>query len=78
MTTPGSYPVGVGAASAAGLAAGAAKAPDEDDRRAVDDNWIHAEGELCAKCGRELTVSDFIRRSATGTWVHETCPSDDR
>jgi len=67
------FAIGEPAAAAGGRGA----APDfaRHDRGDADDNWVHAEGESCARCGAEITAKDFIRRSAGGGWVHEGCPS---
>jgi hypothetical protein len=74
--TLGGPVAGPGANFAAAGARIAGTAPDFAlrDRGDVDDNWVHAEGESCAKCGADLTPRDYIRRSARGGWVHERCP----
>jgi hypothetical protein len=53
-----------------------AHAPDfvRHDRGDADDNWAHAFGAPCARCGRLLEESDMVRRRGTGDWVHQSCP----
>jgi hypothetical protein len=43
------------------------------DRGPADEHWMHAFGQLCAKCGALMEEDDFARRRGTGDWVHEPC-----
>jgi hypothetical protein len=43
------------------------------DRGPADEHWMHAFGQLCAKCGFLMEESDFVRRRGTCDWVHERC-----
>jgi hypothetical protein len=54
----------------------AAGAPDfvRHDRGPEDEHWVHAFGEMCAKCGALMEEGDIVRRRGTGDWVHERCP----
>lgn len=42
--------------------------------RPLEDNEAHAAGQVCARCGVVVTVSQDVRRRADGRWVHEVCP----
>ena len=42
--------------------------------RPLEDNEAHAAGQICARCGAVVTVSQDVRRRADGRWVHEVCP----
>ena len=54
-----------------------AHAPDfaRHDRGPDDDNWMHAFGEQCAKCGELIEEEDLVRRRGNGGWVHQRCPA---
>jgi hypothetical protein len=43
------------------------------DRGPGDEHWMHAFGQLCAKCGTLMEEDDFVRRTGDGHWVHERC-----
>jgi hypothetical protein len=51
----------------------------EPDSKTLEDHAAHAEGELCARCGRLIQARQTARRrgSGEGTWVHDMCPADD-
>jgi hypothetical protein len=34
-----------------------------------------ADGEACGRCGQPLTADEDVRRSASGRWLHESCPA---
>ena len=64
---------GLGFDEIAGMAGGAyvleaAAAGDVTDRS------LHAAGEHCDRCHREFSEDTPVRRTATGGWVHDTCP----
>jgi hypothetical protein len=46
----------------------------ELESRPLEDNEAHAAGQVCARCGAVVTVSQDVRRRADGRWVHEVCP----
>ncbi|MGN6472320.1 MAG: hypothetical protein ACTHK4_01570 [Mycobacteriales bacterium] len=41
-----------------------------------EDHEAHAAGKTCEHCGRVLTETDDVRRTANGEWAHENCPPD--
>ncbi|HEX4655436.1 MAG TPA: hypothetical protein VH274_06830 [Mycobacteriales bacterium] len=43
------------------------------DRGPGDEHWMHAFGQICAKCDSLMEEGDFVRRRGTGDWVHERC-----
>jgi hypothetical protein len=51
------------------------EAADSEPREVSEDHEAHAVGQICARCARELTADDEVRRTADGGWVHEECPS---
>jgi hypothetical protein len=34
-----------------------------------------ADGEACGRCGHLVTAGQDVRRSVSGTWMHESCPA---
>ena len=46
----------------------------ELESRPLEDNEAHAAGQVCARSGAVVTVSQDVRRRADGRWVHEVCP----
>jgi hypothetical protein len=43
------------------------------DRGPDDEHWMHAFGQICAKCDALMEEGDFVRRRGSGDWVHERC-----
>jgi hypothetical protein len=43
--------------------------------REWESNEAHAPGQLCARCGVQISPGQDVRRRADGTWVHEICPA---
>ncbi|HWG62409.1 MAG TPA: hypothetical protein VG253_11925 [Streptosporangiaceae bacterium] len=39
-----------------------------------ESNEAHAPGQVCARCGRNITATQDARMRADGQWVHEVCP----
>lgn len=50
-------------------------ATDREPHEPVEDHEAHAAGKLCAHCERELGADDEVRKTVTGEWVHDNCPS---
>jgi hypothetical protein len=46
----------------------------DDEETVRDDNELHAAGEVCARCGAEITPGQDVRRRLDGQWIHEICP----
>jgi hypothetical protein len=38
-----------------------------------EENELHADGQMCARCGRALGPRDEVRRTASGGYQHEYC-----
>jgi len=55
-----SRPIGLGAPGAAPAG------PSENAARAA--------GQDCGRCGQPIAPRQEVRRRASGTWVHESCP----
>jgi hypothetical protein len=34
-----------------------------------------ADGEACGRCGHPVAAGQDVRRGASGTWMHESCPA---
>jgi hypothetical protein len=41
----------------------------------LESNELHASGRVCARCGRVINPEDDVRRTARGTYQHESCPA---
>jgi len=39
----------------------------------LEENELHADGQMCARCGRAIAPGDEVRRTASGAWQHEYC-----
>ncbi len=46
----------------------------QDENTGWGDNELHAPGEVCARCGAEITPGQDVRRRLDGRWIHEICP----
>jgi hypothetical protein len=44
------------------------------DRLEVDDNELHASGQVCERCGTVISSTQDVRRLLDSHWVHEICP----
>jgi len=44
------------------------------DYPGLEDNELHAQGQVCKRCGRAITSTEEARRLLDGRWVHEICP----
>jgi len=42
----------------------------------LEGNELHASGQTCARCGKKFLPGDDVRRTASGSIQHETCPSN--
>ena len=40
-----------------------------------EENELHADGQMCARCGRAIAPGDEVRRTASGGYQHEVCPA---
>jgi hypothetical protein len=38
-----------------------------------EENELHADGQMCARCGRAIAPGDEVRRTASGGYQHEYC-----
>jgi hypothetical protein len=46
----------------------------EVNRPDVEDNELHAPGQVCERCGSGIIAMQEARRLLDGHWVHEVCP----
>ncbi len=77
MTTPpdfGGREIEEGVIEDLGGAPGEYPVSGQDEETGRDDNELHAPGEVCAKCGAEITPGQDVRRRLDGQWIHEICP----
>ena len=44
------------------------------DYPGLEDNELHAQGQVCKRCGTAITATEEARRLLDGRWVHEVCP----
>jgi hypothetical protein len=44
------------------------------DYPGLEDNELHAPGQVCERCGTVITAMQEARRLLDGHWVHEVCP----
>ena len=44
------------------------------DYPGLEDNELHAQGQVCKRCGAAITATEEARRLLDGRWVHEVCP----
>ena len=44
------------------------------DYPGLEDNELHAPGQVCGRCGTVITAMQEARRLPDGQWVHEVCP----
>ena len=44
------------------------------DYPGLEDNELHASGQVCGRCGTAITAMQEARRLLDGRWVHEVCP----
>ena len=40
----------------------------------LESNELHASGRVCERCGQTMHPEDDVRRTARGTYQHESCP----
>ena len=40
----------------------------------LESNELHAGGQTCTRCGREIKPGEDVRRTLSGTYQHEFCP----
>ena len=55
-----------------------AQPPEQQSRSATPERprgLARAAGQRCDRCGRPITPTQDTRRRASGTWVHEACPT---
>jgi hypothetical protein len=43
--------------------------------RGLDGTAACPPGQRCGRCGRPVAPGQDVRRRASGTWVHESCPA---
>ena len=43
--------------------------------RGLDGTAARPAGQRCGRCGRPMAPGQDVRRRASGTWVHESCPA---
>ena len=77
MTTPpdfGGREIEEGVIEDLGGPAGQYPESGQDEETGGGDNELHAPGEVCARCGAEITSGQDVRRRLDGRWMHEICP----
>jgi hypothetical protein len=40
----------------------------------LETNELHAGGQTCARCGREIRPGEDVRRTLSGAYQHDFCP----
>lgn len=47
----------------------------ESDRDTGEDQYAHAPGKVCEKCGRVILDGQPARLRGEAEWVHDACPN---